>query len=352
MEEKVSTFLSCASMVLMGLCLIVLTRFPNIHEASLALSERIDQEGGMSVLFMLRDESQLLDMGEEYAELKEHQIRMEIPTSVDPDEIKIDKAYMTKEIMLSIPGVTDTYFYDYPMIGSTDGISDMYYEVHDRVGVIDISMNHVYEPVLTVSGNYLFLDFKRPKKVYDYLVAIDAGHGSRDPGCVQGDVYEKDINLGIVKQLKKLFDRDKHNIGVYYTRLEDSNPDFADRVGLANDIKADAFVSVHINSTDSGRLSGIRGTCVMYLVSDKTKRSKRLAENCLGNMLRTLGSEDRGLVPGDKIYIIRTSKAPVALCEVGFLTNPQEQAMMVTKEYQRNAARGIYRGILQTLDIQ
>ena len=355
MEEKVVAFLSSFSMLLMGICLIVLMRFPNFHATALALSEQAGQSGRSvsgSVLSMLKDDSSLLKTSQDYIELQQHQIRLEIPTSVDMDQISVSEKYMSKEILLSIPGVGDTYFYDYPMIGKTEGISDMRYEVYDHVGMIDISTNHIFEPEITQSGNYLYLDFKRPKKIYDYLVAIDAGHGAEDPGAVQGDVYEKDINLGIVRQLKKLFDKDKHNIGVYYTRLKDTNPDFPDRVELTNDLKTDAFVSVHINSTDSGRLSGISGASVMYMVTDKTGESKELAGYILDHMLFEMGSASKGLVPGDELYVLRMTDGPSVLCECGFLTNPEEQALLRTKEYQRKIAMGIYLGILQKLGIE
>ena len=77
-----------------------------------------------------------------------------------------------------------------------------------------------------------------------------------------------------------------------------------------------------------------------------------LAGFCLDNLLAELGSESKGLVAGDEIYIIRTSKVPVALCEIGFITNPQEQALMITDDYQQKAAKGIYKGILQKLGIK
>ena len=351
MEKKVVGFLSGFSMLWMLVCILVLCRNPNFHERALSLSDEDTWINGGSVLSMLRDDSQLVSITNEPAYDEAHQLRLEIPSSVDLDDITMEKSYMAKEIILSLPGVGDTYFYDYPMIGKTDGISDMRYEVHDHVGVLDIFTNHVVEPVLEKNGKYLYLDFTRPRKLYDYIVVIDAGHGSKDPGAVQGNTYEKDITLGIVKQLKKIFDKDKHNIGVYYTRLKDENPKFPDRVGLSNDTNADVFVSVHINSTASGRLSGIRGTSVLYMVADKSGASKELAQGILDNLLLLTGAESRGLVPGDEMYVLRNNKSPSVLCEVGFLTNPEEKALLETKEYQKKAAQGIYLGILKHLGI-
>lgn len=352
MEKKVVIFLSFVSIAAMCACTAVLILFPGLHLASLALQEREGEDSGRSVLAMLRDDSQLLQMSEDYMELQQHQLRLELPGSVDTDDISITNDYMNHEISLAIPGIGNTYFYDYPMVGTSDNIEDLRYDVDDHVGVINITMNHIYECLTTRKKNYLYLDFKKPHQVYDYVVAVDAGHGGRAPGANQGEVLEKNLNLQIVEQLKKLFDKDKHNIGVYYTRLDDSNPTFESRVGLANDVKADAFISVHINSTDSGRMSGIHGTSVLYLVADKSGESKELAEDCLNRLLANMGSTSKGLVPGDEIYIIRKSKVPVALCEIGFLTNPEEQRLMTTKQYQKKAAKGIYQGVLRKLGIR
>jgi N-acetylmuramoyl-L-alanine amidase len=63
-----------------------------------------------------------------------------------------------------------------------------------------------------------------------------------------------------------------------------------------------------------------------------------------------LGSKDIGLVKGDSIYIIRTSEVPVALIEVGFMTNREELANLNTQEYQKLAAQGIYNAIEQAFE--
>lgn len=86
-----------------------------------------------------------------------------------------------------------------------------------------------------------------PQEVYDKVVVIDAGHGGRAPGANKQGVNEKEIDLDIVLQLKKILDEDDHNIGVYYTRTDDSNPTFDQRVQLANKSDADllsAYITI------------------------------------------------------------------------------------------------------------
>ena len=63
-----------------------------------------------------------------------------------------------------------------------------------------------------------------PHEVYDKVVVIDAGHGGRAVGANKQGINEKDIDLAIVLKLKEIFDNSDQNIGVYYTRTDDSNP--------------------------------------------------------------------------------------------------------------------------------
>ena len=63
-------------------------------------------------------------------------------------------------------------------------------------------------------------------------------------------------------------------------------------------------------------------------------------------MTEALESRDKGLVEGDEIYIIRTSEVPVALIEVGFMTNQEELNLLNSTDYQKKAAEGVYDAVL------
>jgi N-acetylmuramoyl-L-alanine amidase len=123
----------------------------------------------------------------------------------------------------------------------------------------------------------------------------------------------------------------------------------AQRSGLANRLHADLFLSVHINSTASGRTSSINGTEVMYRVGDKSGASKAFADNCLDCLLEALDSNSKGVVAGDEIKIIRTAEVPVALAEIGFITNNEERKLMQSEEYQKKAAKALYEAVMKTL---
>ena len=279
------------------------------------------------------------------------QLRLELPKNCTKDDVAIKNHYVTRTIELRIKGAGDDYPVRYPMLGKSDHISELNYYAGDDGGTLELAMEHVYELSLDWQEQYLYIDFIAPQDIYEKLVVVDAGHGANMPGAIVGDVQEKDIDLAIVGEIKKLFDRTgDETIGVYYTRLDDSDPAFADRAGLANDIGANLFVSIHNNSYP--KEAAVNGTAVLYDEKKETagNSSKHLADILLMKTTEALGTKNMGLVAGNDIYVLRSSEPPAALVEVGFMTNPRELANLTDKRYQKKCARAIYEGIMQALE--
>lgn len=276
------------------------------------------------------------------------QLRLELPKGITEADISIENNYVKQLITITIPETGKDYFDSHPLLGRSDHIDELYMEK----GVIDITMDAVYEVESTVADGFLYLDFRTPQEIYDKVVVIDAGHGGKAPGAIKQGVQEKDLNLGILLKLKELLDQNDKNIGVYYTRTEDNNPTFEQRAQLANKSNANLFISIHNNSTTDGVMSGYNGTEVMYdeAKSEEGLSSKHLAEICLEETTAVLGSKNNGLSLGNSIYIIRSSQVPVALIEVGFMTNQEELDKLKSEEYQQQAAQGIYNAIIRALD--
>ncbi len=331
----------------------VLLNYSDLHV--FALQKRVEYtarvKSGYSVLDLMREETDILK-GNGGVSDNQKQLRIELPKNVSAEQVKIQNQYVYQTIKVEIPHIGNSYFYDYPMIGSSDYITDITFEVGRDAGVINIVLDGVYELDMEIQGQYIYIDFVDPHEIYDKIVVVDAGHGGNAPGATKQGISEKDIDLAIVKEIKQLFDADQRNIGVYYTRLDDTNPSLESRAALANALSADLFLSVHNNSTASGRMSGINGTEVMYRVTDESGGSKRFAELCLDSILNKLGSQNKGVVAGDDIYIIRTANMPVALVEVGFMTNQEELDKLNSPEYQKACAQALYEAILQMLEVE
>jgi N-acetylmuramoyl-L-alanine amidase len=352
MEQRVMGAFTAVILAVAIIMSCILIYVPNMHIIALKMEDNKLAGGRISVMDMLKESANELEEESEATResvLKGHQIRLTLPQNVTSASVDIENDYVNKTILITINGIGKDYFNQYPMRGTSDNIVDVIYDSEDLVGVIEIAMDDVLEVQMSSEGEYIYLDFVDPHEIYDHIVVVDAGHGGNVPGASKMGVNEKDLDLDIVLELKKLFDVSGKNIGVYYTRTDDSNPSFENRVGLANDLDADVFLSVHNNSTASGRMSSISGTEVMYEGGDQTGESKKFASLCLKNLLDNLGTKSKGTVVGDEVYIIRMSEPPVALVEVGFMTNQKELENLQDKEYQRKAADAMYRAILEYL---
>ena len=339
MEEKILKISSLTLAVLIVTALVVLRPYSKINE-------REEKREQMSELQML---AYYTEQAEEEEDINfRQQLRVEIPAGMTEEEITIENNYVRQLITIKIPGVEKDYFTSHPLLGRSNHINDLYMES----GVIEITMDAVYEVKTTVTGSYLYVDFLTPQQVYDKVVVIDAGHGGGAPGAIKHEIMEKDINLAIVLRLKELLDENDRNIGVYYTRTEDTNPTFEQRAQLGGKTEANLYISVHSNSTTDGQMSKYNGTEVMYdeLKEEEGLSSRHLAQICLEEITGATGSKNNGLTYGNGIYIIRNNEVPAALIEVGFMTNQEELNKLNSPEYQKQAAQGIYNAIMRALD--
>lgn len=278
------------------------------------------------------------------------QLKIELPSGIELEDLRISNDYLTQTIYINIPVDSEDYFADYSVRGSCDHIAGISYYREGTKGVISFTMDRVFELSQEYEEGYLYLDFVDPHEIFDKVIVVDAGHGGRAVGATKLGISEKDINLAIVLELKKLLDEDE-NIGVYYTRINDANPTLDQRVALANRVEADLFISVHNNASSRGILTNEQGTQVLYSQSDTAQlSSKRLAQICLENVVDTTGSNNMGLLKGDQIRIVRNSEVPVALIEAGFMSNREELELLNTQEYQQLVAEGIYEAIQQAFE--
>jgi len=179
-----------------------------------------------------------------------------------------------------------------------------------------------------------------PPPLPTYHVAIDAGHGGRDPGAVVGDVLEKDLNLQIVQRLKALIDADP-TLSAKMTRTLDIFVSLEDRIRIAEEAGATIYVSVHVNSYQTEEAYGVE-----TIVSDARPLdddSWVLGELIQAAVVRATGARNRG-TRSQESYTQRT-KMPAVSVEVGYLSHPEEREKLLDPAYQELLAGGILEGI-------
>ncbi|MBO7748903.1 N-acetylmuramoyl-L-alanine amidase [Paenibacillus sp. MWE-103] len=170
------------------------------------------------------------------------------------------------------------------------------------------------------------------------LIVVDAGHGGSDPGMI-GTTYEtkeKTLTLSTAEYLRQELQR--LGAKVIMTRTTDVKPELSERVQVSESNRADAFVSIHYNSS----VKQTSGT-LTFFYSDKKDRP--LASAIESQLDRSgIGLRSNGLSFGD-LYVLRENDTVATLVELGFLSNAKDESIVRGSSYQRNAAAAIARGV-------
>lgn len=220
-------------------------------------------------------------------------------------------------------------------------------------------------------------------------IAIDPGHGGKDPGAIGRNlgIYEKNVTLSIAKELKALLDKDPHFRGVL-TRKSDYYISVPERSEIARKFKANYLISIH---ADSSKSPDRRGASVWVLsnrrandemgqwLEDDEKRSELLGgagkvlshnnDKYLDQTVLDLQfghSQRTGYVLGEHILhhfakvttlsrstpqhaslgVLRSPDIPSVLVETGFLSNSEEEKKLNSQTYRRRIAYMIYEGLV------
>ena len=126
------------------------------------------------------------------------------------------------------------------------------------------------------------------------------------------------------------------------TLREKKISDIKNRVKIGNESEADIFVSIHLNKIPQGEYWGWQ-----TFYNQKSEDGKKLATSIQNSLNETI-QKDNKRVPMkiDNVYIIKHVEIPTAIVECGFLSNEEEEKLLLTDEYQNKLAWGIYTGIM------
>lgn len=168
-------------------------------------------------------------------------------------------------------------------------------------------------------------------------IRVDPGHGGKDPGAVgPNGLKEKDITLSVAN---KLYNNLKPNHDVTMTRYGDYYISLRDRCKLANDGKDELFISIHCNSAKVDTANGIE-----TFHHPTSREGIKLARCIQDELIYATGLRNRG-VKYANFQVLRDTKMPAVLIELGFINNPKEERMLGDKKYQLQCAVAIAEGI-------
>ena len=227
-----------------------------------------------------------------------------------------------------------------------------------------------------------------------FVLVIDAGHGGKDAGCVGKVSKEKTLTLRYALAFGKIVERNCPDVKVIYTRTSDRFLELWQRAEIANKNKADLFVSVHINAVAKGssvhgyqtyalgrgETTGKKGiqenlevakreNSVIYMekdyqqryqgfdnspesnimfefIQDKNmERSVELARLFQKSICAATGRLDKG-AHQNNLAVLRLTSMPACLMELGFISNPDEEAFMNASSSTDKYARGFLKAFI------
>ncbi|WP_099159074.1 N-acetylmuramoyl-L-alanine amidase family protein [Virgibacillus ndiopensis] len=178
-----------------------------------------------------------------------------------------------------------------------------------------------------------------------YKVVIDPGHGGNDPGSIGASgSYEKDFTLSLATKVYQLL-KQIPQIDVYMTRDEDVflSAEARVRPKFANDLGADLYISIHANTFTDPSVSG---TETYYY----NQNSLSLANIIHKHVAEATGFRNRG-VKKENYFVLKDTTMPATLLEIGYITNPKDEKMMLTDQFQESVATSIKNGVKEYLEI-
>jgi len=220
-------------------------------------------------------------------------------------------------------------------------------------------------------------------------IVIDPGHGGVDRGAVRGSIKESDIALSVSMMLKELLAQNPR-FQVTLTREKDQTLSLKRRVEVANNAKADLFISLHANAAEDPRAKGLEFFIQNNLPPNEESLFQAANENqLLGQESEISGGSQWDLEPSKKgdliaivedlkrqhrveaslkasqifqknlekkqqatikqapFYVISKTQVPSVLVELGFITNPRESKLLTDLEYQQKLSVKIYDSLVE-----
>ena len=211
-------------------------------------------------------------------------------------------------------------------------------------------------------------------------IVIDPGHGGTDPGAIGPyGMLEKDLTLDIAKRLAALI-RDNLKVEVYLTRDSDTFVALEERTAFANTKKADLFVSIHLNAARNRKLSGVQ-TFYLDITNDDVSlrlaaRENATSEKSISQLQLILADlalkshVDDSIALGQQIqravvgilrrtfdhvndlglkyalfYVLMGARMPAVLVEASFISNPEDEKRLRSKNYRQSLAEAVYVGM-------
>jgi N-acetylmuramoyl-L-alanine amidase len=221
-------------------------------------------------------------------------------------------------------------------------IENVWYEqVEDGVFRVFVELQHAqhWGHLIYYKNNVLHVRVKRQPslKVKNLKIAIDAGHGGSNAGAsgVTSKILEKDYTLKMAKELEKYLKR--KGVEVYMTRTEDVDVSMIDRTLMLREQDPDLMISIHLNSSGN---KTVKGTSTYYRYIGFRSLSQYILDRMLDLKLNNFGN-----IGAFNFALSGPTEYPNCLVEVAFLSNEEDEKLILDEDFHEDVAKQIYKGI-------
>lgn len=279
-------------------------------------------------------------------------------------------------------------YYDPSIFNVTSGgfVNKIERNVKEGILEIKIKIQENKDVNIKRTGNELKITVRNYKKREIKNIVIDPGHGGHDLGGVGNGLYEKDIVLDIAKRVAN--ELKKMGFSITLTRTEDVFLSLKERTQIADNMRADLFISIHCNAVGNKKKIDMNGTEVYFLSVAKTdwaraveatenssiqfengnieekglkyvlwdlaqnqflEESQQLAIDIQESIINECKTKDRGVQQAN-FYVLRLNYMPAVLIETLFITNPEDAKKLKDKNFLDKLSKSIANGIKKYVD--
>lgn len=312
----------------------------------------VEDVSGTQATVMVEDNSKnVVELDAIYEKDQTNSEYLCIPLGGDTKEnqISLENNLMKQTLIINIEKLKPDYFYEHKLSGNIEKVQEIAYDSNSKNTSLIIKYKDMLEYESTFENGCLYIGFITPREKYDKILVIDPAYGGDENGICVENLVEKDLTLDITLRLKKLLDGT--DIKVYYTRLSDENKTKEQIIQLVNGTKADMFLSIQgaWDETDSNMYGITTYYNETFFIPDFS--SSDFAYLVEENVTKSASANALGLVAGEEhMYLVKSARVPVALIEVGYLSNKQERIQLSKEDYKDKIAKGLYEAILASYE--
>lgn len=271
-----------------------------------------------------------------------------IPRGVKPEQVVMENRYMDREVWLHIQSEEVEFYSQNSIYGDVSSILEGHSEVRESGILLRLKMEEVMEYRSTLEGNVLTIACGNPHEMYDYLVVLDPMGGGSETGIDNYGILEKELALEVTRQVQRNFSMS--NVRLYVTRSEDVDVSSESRTGFAESVRADMYIRIGAMADETDlEIYGIHGTYNgEYFIPGFG--NAELADIVIKEV--TIASSNRalGLTAANEDSILNRIGVPAVELSVGYLSNPQEEALLEQETYRNKLAAGIINAIKEACE--